>query len=153
MTGDFRHHDFATDQRYPLVVLSNFLHAYTEETARALLLKAAALTDPAGVLLIHDYFPDRPGKRPHKGALYDLNMMLNTFDGGCQPSAVISGWLCAAGLPHIQMVDLESDSTIMLAGRGEGIENFVVPEQRARLGLDRWPALALRNGFSQARLF
>lgn len=152
MVGDFRHAHFAENQTYGVVVLSNFLHAYAGDTARELLLKSVTLTAPNGMLLIHDYFPDRPGQRPHKGALYDLNMMLNTFDGGCQLCSTVSGWLQAAGMTHIRVHDLESDSSIILAGRSEKIEMLVAPELRETLSLDRWPALALEIGFSKARL-
>lgn len=152
LEGDFRHYAFSPDAAYGLVILSNFLHAYAADTARQLLVKAAALTAPDGVMLIHDYFPDRSGRRPHKGALYDLNMLLNTYDGGCQPADTVSGWLRAAGMPHILLHDLESDSTIMLAGRTKAIETLVPSAQRLRSTLDRWVAEARRLGFSQARL-
>ena len=152
LAGDFRRTHFAAARTYGLVVLSNFLHAYAGDTARELLLKGVALMAPDGALLIHDYFPDRPGQRPHKGALYDLNMMLNTFDGGCQLCATVSRWLQVAGLTHIRVHDLESDSSIILAGRSEKIETLVVPGLRETLSLDRWPALALEIGFTKARL-
>ncbi|RJQ67621.1 MAG: methyltransferase domain-containing protein [Desulfobacteraceae bacterium] len=150
--GDFRHHDFTEDASFGLVVLSNFLHAYAGETARQLLVKAAALTAPDGVLLIHDYFPDRTGRRPHKGSLYDLNMMLNTFDGGCQPAGTVREWLSAAGLPHIFVQDLESDSTIMLAGRSKRVQAILPAAKRNHSMLDVWPAAARQLGFSQAEL-
>lgn len=152
MTGDFRTVDFPADHAYGVVVASNFLHAYAGETARRLLFKAAALTAADGVLLIHDYFPDRSGARPHKGALYDLNMLLNTFDGGCQPAKTISSWLREAGLPHILTVDLESDSTIMLAGRSRHMETIVPPNVREQETLKQWSAQARQIGFGQARL-
>jgi hypothetical protein len=44
-------------------------------------------------------------------------MMLNTFDGGCQPAATVREWLSACGMPHIFIQDLESDSTLLIAGR------------------------------------
>ena len=64
---------------YGLVVLRNFLHTYGPKTAHRLLVMAVGLTNEKGVLLIHDYFPDRPSKRSHKEALYDINMLLSTY--------------------------------------------------------------------------
>lgn len=131
LEGDFRSHALPSGASYGLVVLSNFLHAYAKETARQLLLKAVVLTAPGSVLLIHDYFPDRSGRRPHKGALYDLNMMLNTYDGACHPFNLVCEWLTAAGMHHRVTVDLESDSTILLAGRSPEVATIVSAKHRA----------------------
>lgn len=150
--GDFRHHDFPPDASFGLVLLSNFLHAYEASTARQLLTKAAALTAVDGVLLIHDYFPDRMGSRPHKGPLYDVNMMLNTFDGACHPSRTVRRWLAAAGMVHTVAVDLASDSAIILAGRSEGVAKMLPAEMRDRSRLDGWVERARQLGFWQAAL-
>lgn len=150
--GDFRFHDFTRNASFGLIVLSNFLHAYAADTARQLLIKAVGLTAPDGVLLIHDYFPDRMGRRPHKGPLYDLNMMLNTYDGSCHPAGVVREWLAAAGLRHIFCMDLESDSTIILAGRSEQAATIIPTAKRDRSMFTVWPAAARRLGFSQAEL-
>ena len=81
--GDFRTYRFDREQDFGLVMLSNFLHAYGPEEARPLLHKAVRLLAPGGLLLVPDYFPDRFGRSPQKGVFYDLNMMLNTFNGVC----------------------------------------------------------------------
>ena len=57
--GDFRTHGF--EEKFSLICMSNFLHAYGADEARELLLKAVSLLDADGFLLIHDYFPDRSG--------------------------------------------------------------------------------------------
>ncbi len=150
--GDFRYHDFGQAPSFGLVVLSNFLHAYGAETARELLGKAVSLTGPNGVLLIHDYFPDRTGRRPHKGSLYDLNMLLNTSDGGCQPSTILRKWLSAAGMPYSFVLDLASDSSLLPAGRTERVRALIPAENQNRAMLDRWPAAAREMGFCQAEL-
>jgi hypothetical protein len=134
--GDFRHHRFSQNTVYGLVVLSNFLHAYGAETARRLLVKAVGLTTEKGVLLIHDYFPDRPGKRPHKGALYDLNMLLNTYDGACHRVETVRNWLTAAGIKHTLVEDLTSDSTIIPAGRSDSVANLLSTDRRERTALE-----------------
>lgn len=152
LEGDFRNHVFSQGTRYNLVILSNFLHAYARETAYDLLSKAVSLTDPDGVLLIHDYFPDRSGTRPHKGAMYDLNMMINTFDGACQPSETLMGWLRKAGMANCVALDLESDSSIILASRHKEVISFIRSEKRDGLSLDRWIGEAMRIGFAQARI-
>jgi hypothetical protein len=112
--GDFRTHDFGGSD-FGLIIMSNFLHAYGATEARELLHKAAGLLRLDGMILIHDYFPDRLGASPQKGALYDVNMMLNTFNGQCHDSSVITEWLQEAGLHATRVYDLPSDSAVMLS--------------------------------------
>jgi len=115
--GNFIGHEFEEGSRFGVVLLSNFLHIYAEDTARFLLEKSLKMLTDDGLVLIHDYFPDRTGKFPHKGAFYDLNMMLNTSEGSCRESSRIILWLKANGMSHIETHDLSSDSTIILASR------------------------------------
>lgn len=117
LEGDFRTFEFDPRDRFGLIVLSNFLHAYGGGEARALLQKALNLLDPNGLVLIHDYFPDRWGRSPQKGALYDLNMMLNTYDGACHESAEVVEWLRDMGMGRVRIQDLTTDSSIILASR------------------------------------
>ena len=137
IAGDFRDHRFG--ERFGLVILANFLHAYGRAEARELLEKAVGLLVPGGRLLIHDYFPDRRAGSPHKGALYDLTMMLNTYNGACHESGTVLGWLAAAGLIHCGVCDLTTDSSLILAGRepGEGLRDEPWLAAAKRLGFDR----------------
>ncbi len=140
--GDFRtfasnHHD-----RFGLIVLSNFLHAYGAVEARELLRKALNLLEPKGLVLIHDYFPDRWGRSPQKGALYDLNMMLNTYDGACHESAQVVRWLRATGMGRVRIQDLGTDSSVILASK-EKLDH-------EETDLDQWAYEARCAGLRQA---
>ncbi len=112
LAGDFRSHAFADHERFGLVLMANFLHTYDEAEARQYLAKAAALLAAGGLLLIHDYFP---GRSPIKGQLYDLNMMLNTPHGQCHQASALGEWLAACGLQNTRVIDLASDSSLILA--------------------------------------
>ncbi len=137
--GDFRNHDFGS-QRFGLIILGNFLHAYDPQTSQELLTKACSLLNPDGLLVIHDYFPDRqPGPAAAKGSLYDLHMLANTYNGGCLPAATLCGWLAAEQLDSIKTVDLASDSSLILASPGLNL-----PEFRTN-----WPQTARECGFRQ----
>lgn len=142
IAGDFRMHRF--EGNFSLVILANFLHAYGPAEARELLDKAISLLAPGGRLLVHDYFPDRKGISPQKGALYDLTMMLNTYNGACHESATILGWLEAAGFTHSSICELTTDSSLILAGRepGERLSGEPWLEAAVRLGFDRATAIA-----------
>lgn len=145
MAGDFRNYHF--DRKFGLVILANFLHAYGPAEAAELLAKAAGLLAPGGRLLIHDYFPDRPGTSAEKGALYDLTMMLNTFNGACHESTAILGWLETLGLSHHSCGELATDSSLILAGRKPhtGLVSEPWLAAAADLGFDRATAIAPRD--------
>jgi predicted metal-binding protein len=133
--GDFRTHEFK--ERFSLICMSNFLHAYGPEEARQLLLKAVTLLNDKGILVIHDYFPDRKGAVPEKGALYDLAMMLNTFNGFCHGSAAITRWLGEAGIKNFGIKDLTTDTTLIMAKKNGSLQ----------LAPDPWADLAMELKF------
>ncbi|WP_022669285.1 DUF2284 domain-containing protein [Desulfospira joergensenii] len=120
VSGDFRTHEF--DEKFGLICLSNFLHAYGSEEAETLFSKAVSLLKPDGLVLVHDYFPDRRGKNPQKGALYDLNMMLNTYNGACHDSKRIIQWCEKAGLTATGVRDLETDTSVILARQNGAVD-------------------------------
>lgn len=115
MGGDFRTHEFK--DRFSIVCMSNFLHAYGRKEARGLLVKAVGLLEDDGMVLIHDYFPDRFGAVPQKGPLYDLNMMANTYNGECHNSKDLVKWLQQAGFQKTVVKDLKTDTSVILARR------------------------------------
>ena len=62
---------------YDLVLLSNLVHCQGREETTVILGQAAVLTKPQGQVAVHDFFSDDV---PF-GALYDLHMLLNTYNG------------------------------------------------------------------------
>ena len=115
MEGNFITHQFDEAQRFGTIIVSNFLHVYNRESAKILIRKAVALLAENGCLLIHDYFPDRTNHHSHKGLLYDINMMLNTYDGACHSTSWVISCLKEMHTRHIAVRDLPSDSSIILA--------------------------------------
>ncbi len=143
VAGDFRHHPFSADKPFGLVLMGNFLHAYGAGRARDLLEQAVSLVAADGLLMIHDYFPDRTwGPTPHKGAFYDLCMLLNTCDGRCHASETVGQWLEAAGMGDVRVLDLSSDSSLVLAAR--------TPGRLAAVNHEDWVGEARRLGFRHA---
>ncbi len=114
-SGDFRQQEF--DESFGLVLLGNFLHIYGRREAGVLLEKAAGLTAPGGLLLVHDYFPDAGGRASAvKGRLYDINMMVNTCNGRCHLSSELTALLPDDFEPAI-FRDLPGDSSIFISRR------------------------------------
>jgi predicted metal-binding protein len=119
ISGDFRSYEFGDDHKYRLIMMSNFLHAYGSTEAHELLKKACRLLTNDGIIVIHDYFPDRVVSFPQKGKLYDLNMMINTYNGRCHETHEIIHWLTCENLVCTSVFDLKSDTSVIVAHGGD----------------------------------
>ncbi len=113
--GNFLTHEFQPGERFGTILISNFLHIYDQKDAKFIIQKSVDHLHKEGQILIHDYFPDRPGLFPHKGLFYDINMMLNTCEGVCHDSSLVVSWLQEMEVKKIEILDLPSDSSIILA--------------------------------------
>jgi len=96
-----------------LLLLSNFIHCYSSEEVAAMLADLVALTAPDGMLVIHDFFTDGS---PF-GALYDLHMLVNTFNGRTYTFAETGELLAGAGFAIRRRLELPSHSHALVAGR------------------------------------
>jgi len=120
LSGDFRNFEFEPDQKFGLVLMSNFLHIYSAPEALTMMEKALSIMAEDTIWVIHDYFPDRFGRRPHKGVLYDICMLLNTYNGICHTGENMCQWLTGAGVESILIRDLSTDSSLILAAKQSG---------------------------------
>lgn len=132
-------------QRFDLIFLSNILHAYGESEAKQLLADSARWLAPHGAVLIHEYLADQHDRCPQKGRLYDLHMMLNTYNGRVYPSEKLVELLAACGLTSSRLLHLRTDTALLLARRDGpiGCQRFTHQEMLA--------ARARRLGFASAR--
>ncbi len=131
---------------FDLVLLSNVLHAYGPLEAKEMLKRFAACLSPGGTLVVHDYLADTHETDPVKGALYDLHMLINTYNGRVYKLEEMVGMLNGAGLKDVRFFHLRSDTSLFLA-RPAGPDNnrqVARPEMLA--------AQAKLSGFSFARI-
>ena len=110
-------------KQFDLILLSNVLHAYGEPEAREILQGWVHCLAPGGTVLIHDYLADLHSSNPVKGTLYDLHMLVNTYNGRIYRLADLEAMLEAAGLKNIRFFHLASDTSILLA-RQEGFRGL-----------------------------
>jgi predicted metal-binding protein/2-polyprenyl-3-methyl-5-hydroxy-6-metoxy-1,4-benzoquinol methylase len=101
--------------KFDLVILSNVLHAYGASEAQAILKYCAGCLAPGGMVLIHDYLADLHDTDPVKGALYDLHMLINTYNGRIYRLVELMTMLEGAGLKHVRVWHLRTDTSILLA--------------------------------------
>ena len=114
--------DKIAEQSCDLVVLSNIIHCQGRRETETLLGKAVSKAGLQGVLVIHDFFSDTDWR----GALYDIHMMLNTFNGKTYPLQEIVEMAASFGFGHACARQLPSGSTaLVLAGKRESILPFI----------------------------
>lgn len=104
-------------QKFDLILFSNILHAYGESEAKKLLEDSVPCLAPGGAVLIHDYLADQHDRSPLKGRLYDLHMMLNTYNGRVYSLEALLEILYAAGLKSSRLLHLRTDTSLLLAQR------------------------------------
>lgn len=101
-------------EEFDLVILSNIIHAYSEEEIPLILHRAANCLKPGGVMIIHDFFPEHS---PAKAALLDLNMFINTYNGRTFPEAWVREQLAMSKLYTTELIPLESDTALIFAAK------------------------------------
>lgn len=108
-----------------LVVASNVVHAYSEADSGPLLDRAADALADDGLLLVHDFFTDGAGRGPVKSSLFDLHMMINTYQGRTYPWQWVRDRLEGRGLTVVGPVPLgttpgDEDTMLLAASRRPG---------------------------------
>jgi len=133
-------------EHFDVILLSNIIHAYGPLEATDILRNFTACMTPGGTILVHDYLTDLHDVDPVKGALYDLHMLINTYNGRVYRLEEMLAMLNGAGLKDIRFFHLQSDTSLFLAKPGHQSKNRHLsrPEMLA--------AQAKRSGFSFARI-
>ena len=99
---------------FDLVYLGNVNHIYNPETNAALMRDVFATSSPGGSVAIQDYVW---GRSP-RAAMFAVNMLQATEDGGVWTEAQFRDWLTDAGFVDVEVADLDtSEGQLILARR------------------------------------
>lgn len=115
---------------FDLVILSNIVHAYSEEEIPLLLKQAARCLKPEGFLVIHDFFSEHSSE---KAALLDLNMFINTYNGKVFSQAWLREQLVTAKLYTTELIPLETDTGLIFAAKDAAKLNTLCLDAQTRL--------------------
>lgn len=124
---DFIGGDFNVDPLaggpYDAAWLSHILHSNSEAECRECLKKTAAVLQPGGLLLIHEFILNDAKDGPEFPALFALNMLLGTERGRSYSRAEIVAMLEEAGctdIVHHEFRAPNDSSVISAVKRGQG---------------------------------
>ena len=110
--GDLNVDDFGTG--YDLVLISAICHMNGPAANADLIRRAARALAPGGRVAVLDHIlaPDRTA--PVTGAIFAVNMLVNTEAGGNYTAAEYSGWMRDAGLADVAQVPLPGPADLMV---------------------------------------
>ncbi|MBF0565325.1 MAG: methyltransferase domain-containing protein [Nitrospirae bacterium] len=112
MAGDFNADDIGSG--YDLALLSQVVHSNSDKENTALVKKVKKALNENGRIVIHEFYIDENMATPAEGALFSVNMLVNTQEGRCYPVEEIKEWLAKAGLHDIDH-KLINDTVIVTA--------------------------------------
>jgi 2-polyprenyl-3-methyl-5-hydroxy-6-metoxy-1,4-benzoquinol methylase len=112
VSGDFTSDDIG--KGYDLIFVSQILHAYSEEDNLQIIKKCKKALNSGGRIVIHEFYISKDRAHPAHGALFSVNMLVNTSGGRCYSSEEIKSWLLKAGLKNIR--ERIVDDNVLITG-------------------------------------
>jgi ribosomal protein L11 methylase PrmA len=105
--AEVRAGDYNTDampQGCDLALLSAIIHQNSPEQNRSLYARICQALEPGGALLIRDHIMEEDRTRPPGGAVFALNMLVNTRGGDTYTFSEVRADLLQAGFSDVHMV-------------------------------------------------
>jgi 2-polyprenyl-3-methyl-5-hydroxy-6-metoxy-1,4-benzoquinol methylase len=109
--------DFSTDDignGYDLILISQILHAYSTEDNLLILKNCAKALNRYGRIVIQEFSISEDRTHPLQGALFSVNMLVNTQSGRCYSPKEIKRWLSKSGLKNLHETPM--DDTVLIMG-------------------------------------
>lgn len=117
LPGDFMRDAWGSN--YDLVFISQILHAYTAEECAAMLKKSYGALAPGGWVIVQEFHLEESGTSPLQGAIFAINMLVNTPGGRTYTVREMSSWMKKAGFKGIGHRVL--NETVLLSGQKKRI--------------------------------
>jgi SAM-dependent methyltransferase len=102
IAGDFYHDDLPGG--CDLALLSAIIHQNSPEQNTELYRRAFRALDPGGMLLIRDHIMDESRTRPPEGAMFAINMLVNTTGGDTYTFQEVEQGLKQAGFTNVRLL-------------------------------------------------
>jgi ubiquinone/menaquinone biosynthesis C-methylase UbiE len=110
--GDFHADDIGSG--YDLVFISQIFHAMPPEDCMALLRKVRDALAPKGRVAVHEFALAENRASPPSGALFSINMLVNTESGRSYTASEMKSWLSKAGFGSIRVKPM--GTTVLITG-------------------------------------
>ncbi|MGC1403137.1 MAG: methyltransferase [Thermodesulfobacteriota bacterium] len=107
-----------------LALLSAIIHQNSIEENEALFLKVHRALEPGGVILIRDHIMDESRTKPPAGAVFALNMLVNTRGGDTYTFREVKDALEKAGFKDIRLLRTGEKMDCLVEGRKPALESI-----------------------------
>lgn len=102
---------------YNIATLGHILHSEGIERSKALLRKTYDALVPGGTIVIAEFLVDPERKANTMGLIFDVNMLVNTENGGTYSFEEIREWLSDAGFTKAGLVPAPGPSPLIFADK------------------------------------
>jgi ubiquinone/menaquinone biosynthesis C-methylase UbiE len=113
LSGDYYSDDIG--QGYDLVFISQIFHSMSEKNCLMLLEKSRNALNPDGRIAIHEFYLEKDRAHPVPGALFSVNMLVNTAAGRSYTTVEMKAWLKKSGFSGVKIKTL--GDTVVLTAR------------------------------------
>ncbi|MFO7967455.1 MAG: methyltransferase [Archaeoglobaceae archaeon] len=117
MPGDYNVDDFGSG--YDLVFLSAIIHINSPEKNQGLIKKCADSLTPGGQLVVQDFIMDETRTTPSFGAIFALNMLVNTQSGDTYTESEVKDWMKNAGLKNVERKDTGTVTSLIIGRKAD----------------------------------
>ncbi len=105
-----------------IIMLSNLIHCQGKAETKTVLENSLHLLPDDGIVIIHDFFTDCGWR----GGLYDIHMMLNTYNGRTYTIDAVTDMLTDLGILYSKIIRLKSGSTLLIAAKQPVLDEFTL---------------------------
>lgn len=113
--GNFLHDDIGSG--YDLVFVSSIIHSYGAEQNRLILRKAHDALNPGGQVVVRDFIMEEGKTKPASGAIFAINMLVNTDSGATYSEIEVRQWLEECAFENIVRKDIGTDGALLIGRR------------------------------------
>ncbi len=113
MPGDFLKDPIGTG--YDLVFISQVLHVFSEQQNLKILKNVRSALNSGGKIVIQEFSLDNERTSPVQGALFSVNMLVNTDAGSSYTAREIKGWLAKTGFSGVK--EKRMNETVLISAR------------------------------------
>jgi ubiquinone/menaquinone biosynthesis C-methylase UbiE len=114
ISGDYFSDDIG--KGYDLVFISQIFHSMSGDECLALLEKSRNALNPNGRIAVHEFFLKKDRAHPVPGALFSVNMLVNTAAGRSYTTEEMKAWLKKAGFRGVK-TNILGETVVLTARR------------------------------------
>jgi len=102
-------------QNFDLVMLNAICHMFGPEENLGLFKKIITALNPGGRIAIQDHVLNDDKTSPRQGAIFAINMLVNTSAGGTYSGKEYIDWLTRAGFKEAKVIPLPGPTALVMA--------------------------------------